>query len=348
MNKKVAIIIPNHNGKKYLEDLFGSLKTLDYPEDSWKLIFIDDVSTDDSFEEAQKLFPQAHFIKNKKNMGFTGTNNIGAQWAIENNFDYILLLNQDTIISSNLLNVLTETMESDKKIACVQPKILLHPEIDKFNNTGNRIHFLGFGYGDSSGVKDIGQFNEPRTVNYCSGSCVMIRLDIVKQVGLFDNEMFFDLEDLDLGWKMTLMGYKNIYQPKAFIYHKYKFSENKNRFYHTEKNRFIVLLKNYKTKTLLLMLPMLLIMELGLMLFAFKNKWLSVKLKSYMFFFKPGAWKYIKSKKSEVNAIRKIDDKTILKSFSYKIDFQGVDNPLLKYIGNPIMKIYYNLVKIII
>lgn len=348
MPKKVAIIVPSYNSLKYLDDLFTSLKKTTYPSDSWKLVFVDDNSKDESLAYAKEHMPDAIFIENKTNLGFTGSNNRGAKWSIENDYDYVFLLNQDTIVTPNWLNILVETMESDPTIACLQPKILLHPETDKINTTGNKINYLGFGYSALNGIKDENQIKYLGEINYCSGAAVLIRMDFIKKTGLFDDEMFFDLEDLDLGWRAKLLGYKNVINPKAVIYHKYKFGDGGWRMYFTERNRLIVFYKNYRTGTRLLLLPMSIIMELGLLLFAIKNKWLKYKLQSYFYFLNPKNWIYLRRAKKKIQSLRTVKDRDIIKTFTPIINFQEVSNPLLNNIGNPIMKIYFNIIKHII
>lgn len=348
MDKKVAVIVVNYNGMKHMPDLFDSLKLTKYPADLWKLVFVDNNSSDESLAYAKERMPFAKFIENTENLGFTGGNNCGANWAIENDYDYIFLLNQDTIVTPDWLNILVETMESDPTIACLQPKILLHPEIDKINTAGNRISYLGFGYSTLNGEKDEGQIKHLAEINYCSGAGVMTRVKLIEKIGLFDNEMFFDLEDLDLGWKTQLMGYRNAINPNAVIYHKYKFGGSGKRMYFTERNRLIIFHKNYKTATKILLIPMMIIMELALILFALKNKWLKYKIKSYLYFLNPKNWPYLKKTRKKIQSLRTIKDIDMIKKFTPIIDFQEINNPVLKYIGNPIMTLYYNLIKLII
>ncbi len=346
--KKIAVIVLNYNGQKYLPDLFSSLKTTKYPSDKWKLVFVDNNSSDTSYEFAQEKYPFAHFIKNQENLGFTEGNNVGVRWALKEKYDYIVLLNQDTIVTGDWLNILLNTIESNPQIGAVQPKILLHPETEKINNLGNKIHYLGFGYGDYSEKKDKENYQNIREINYCSGACVMIRSEIIEKIGLFDPEMFLDLEDLDFGWRLKLFNYQNIIDEQAKIYHKYTFSSTKARFYHTEKNRWIVFYKNYRLATKIVLLPMFLIMELGLILYALKGGWIDKKIKSYFYFLKPQTWKYLHRSRQKVNSIRRLKDIDLLRSFTAEIKFQAVDNFLLRNIGNPLMKLYYQISLLII
>ncbi len=348
MTKKIAVLVMNYNSKKYLPDLFESLKTTDYPEDKWKLVFLDNNSGDDSLEYAKKHYPQAHFIAEKTNWGFAEGNNIAYRWARDNNYDYIVLLNQDTIVTPRWLRALVETMEEDPTIGALQPKILLHPKTEYINNVGNRLHFLGFGYGDQSGIADKKYQKDLNKINYCSGACVMMPIKLINKIGLFDSEMFMYLEDLDLGWRISLAGYKNAINPNVVIYHKYQFSRSSKMIGHFEKNRYICLYKNYKLATIILLLPMLILMDLGILLFSIKNKWFSKKLWSYAYFLKPSTWKYMRRAKKESMKIRKLKDKDIFKTFTSVIIFQELKNPLLYYVANPIMTIYYYILRLII
>ncbi|HNV96764.1 MAG TPA: glycosyltransferase family 2 protein [bacterium] len=347
MDKKVAVIVVNYNGMKYMPDLFDSLKLTKYPADLWKLIFVDNNSSDESLNYAKEKMPFAKFIENQNNLGYTGGNNCGTNWAMENNYDYILILNQDVIVTPDWLNILVETMEKHPEIGCLQPKIILHPETDKINTAGNKISYLGFGYSTLNGIMDTGQIKF-KEINYCSGACVITRLKLIEKIGLFDDEMFFDLEDLDLGLKTQILGYKNMINPDAIIYHKYKFGGSGKRMYYTERNRLIIFHKYYKTATKILLLPMMIIMEFAILIFSLKNKWLKYKLQSYLYFLNPKNWSYLKKSRQKIQSMRTVSDIDMIKKFTPIIDFQEINNPILKYIGNPIMTIYYNLIKLII
>ena len=89
-------------------------------------------------------------------------------------------------------------------------------------------------------------------------------------------------------------------------------------------------------------------MEFGILLFALKNKWLKYKIQSYFYFLSPKNWKYLRKAKKKIQSLRTVKDVDIMKKFTPVINFQEIDNPLLKYVGNPIMKFYYWLMILII
>jgi len=145
-----------------------------------------------------------------------------------------------------------------------------------------------------------------------------------------------------------LAGYKILMVPAAVIYHKYQFSKSIKKYYFMERNRFLCLLENYKVPTLILIFPAWLIMEIGLFIFALKSGFWREKLRVYSYFFKFGNWHKINIAKAEKNKIRVKKDKEIIKLFTGKIEFQEIDNWLLRHIANPLFNLFWQLIKLLI
>lgn len=344
---KVAIIIVNYNGQKYLADCLGSLLKLDYPADSYKIFFVDNGSTDASLEYVRTNFSDLEFIINPENLGFAEGNNIGIEKALSLNYDYVYLINQDTVSEPDSLKKLVNVLQSAEEIAAVQPRLMLWPEKDKVNSLGNSIHYLGFGFSGGGYQKFTGDIM-PKEIAYPSGAAVLIKLEVLKKIGLFDINLYLYHEDLDLGWRMRLSGYKILVAPGAVVYHKYEFSRSITKFYYMERNRFICLLENYKLGTLLLIFPAGLIMESGLFFYSiFSGFWLE-KLKVYGYFLNLSHWKKIIRGRREKRAIRVRGDKEIINLFAGKIEFQEIDNFIIKKIANPVFNLYWRLIKLLI
>ena len=346
--KKVAVIIVNYNGKKYLPDLFGSLAKTQYPENDWQIIMVDNKSADDSVQYIRDNYPKVKLLLQDENTGFAEGNNIGMQYAMKHGFDYVFLLNQDTEVTSNWLEPLIELAEGDQTIGAIQSKLFLHSDKTKLNTIGNRIHFLGFGYGEGNGVVDNGQYNEVREINYPSGAAVLLRVSALQKVGLFDEEMFMYIEDLDLGWRMWLAGYRCVMEPKSIIYHKYEFDRSMKQVYYIERNRLLVALRNYKLLTLIVAFPAWFFMEAGQLLFAIKNKYIGKKIASYYYFTDPQVWERISKHRQKLRSIRKLSDHQMLGMFTGAIYFQELTNPLLLYVANPIFTVYHKILKLIV
>jgi GT2 family glycosyltransferase len=347
MNKKITIVIVTYNSRQHLPDCLGSLERQNYDKSLIKIVVVDNHSTDSSVGYIKETFPSVKIVENRTNFGFAKANNQGYYLANKNKSDYLVLLNDDVIVEKNWLSKLVDLSESDKSIAAVQPKILLNQNRDRINSLGNSTHYLGFAYCNHYNEEDKKGKMAPFQLPYASGAAVLLRMSALEKTGLFDDSFFMYHEDVDLGWRLNLAGYKVMLEPASVIYHKYSYSKAKYKFYHMDRNRLIVILQNYRVLTLLLFLPMFLVMELGIILFSIKNGWFKEKIKGW-------GWilthlPHILSQRLNVQfKIRQVKDRKIIRLFVSTIRFQEIDNPLLKYIVNPLMKIYWFVVKWIV
>ena len=297
-----------------------------------------------------KNIPEAELIVNKTNDGFAKGNNDGIKQALMQNFDYVILFNLDMIIEPDCVRKLVETAESDSKIGAVQARMMLHPETNKINSLGNVTHFLGFGYCSDYGRKFQDTNSKTQTIKnicYPSGAGVLFKANVLKKIGVFDENMWMYNEDQDIGWRVWLAGFKCVLDPDAVTYHKYQFSRSITKYYWMDRNRIIAMLKNYRLGTLLLILPAFIIMELGLILFAIKGGWMKEKIKVWQYFFSLKNWQYIFRTRREVQRLRNVKDCDIIPMFSGKIWYQEIDDVKLRLV-NPIFNAYWWLVKKII
>jgi GT2 family glycosyltransferase len=341
---KIAIAIITYNSAAKLPDLLTSLKSQDYPVELLDFIFVDNKSDDNGVALIKEYFPTARFILNQENLGFAAANNQAYELAKDLNDDYLVLLNDDTIVAADWLTRLITTAESEANIAAVQSKLLLWPEKNLINSYGNAVTFLGFAYCNDYRQPD--KTGEPFEVPYPSGGATAIKISALDKIGLFDEKLFMYHEDVDLGWRLRLLGYKVILEPKAVVYHKYSFAKAGYKYYYMERNRFYVEWKNFKLATLLLFIPACLAMELGIIFFAWRNGWLREKLKGYGWFF--SHLDYVWQERQKIQRLRRVSDREILRLFTGSIKFQDIDNPVLSKLVNPIMEAYFWLAKKII
>ena len=351
-NNMVYIIILVWNGKKYLSKLFSSLANLDYPKDKYKILVLDSGSTDGSRDYLRDLNDRQiiKLIELKKNLGFTGGNNLGMQHALKNKAKYIFLLNQDTFVKPDFLTELIKTAETDKKIGIVQSLTMHYNNPDKIQSLGNQLHYLGYGWSGGNWLpQDTPKFeNEAKKMVYASGAAVLYTAQMLNEIGLFDENFFAYHEDSDICLRAKLRGYKVVLAPKSIVYHDYDFAPDKNklRYYWNERNRIYLILKNYSCKTILLIIPMMLAMDLGQLIFAIKKgytwEWLKARL-----WIKFNLYKVLKVRHL-VQKNRQISDKELMHNFASEIKYQSVKKFLLDKIGNPILKAYWNLIKKII
>lgn len=349
MKKTVAILIVNYNGRDFLPNCLESVFETEEEGVIKKVYLVDNLSTDDSIAWVKENYPQVHLIYSSYNSGYAGGNNLGWEHIKKTDADYLYLLNQDAQLTDNCLTTLVQYLDNHEEVVSGQPKIMLYPEKDKINSLGNIIHFLGFGYASYEGLKETQVEAKSGRINYVSGSNLMIKRSYLEKYGkLFDDFMFMYLEDLDFGWQIMLSGYQSHLVEDSKVFHQYEFQRSIKQVYWFERNRLYIVWKNYKLLTLLLLLPAGLFMELGQLFFAIQNGSLSHKLKSYLWFLNPlNVLKLVKDH-IQTQKRRTVTDRFILQEFTGVIDFQPLDNPLLKYIANPVFKAYLSILRFIV
>ncbi|MFH0856856.1 MAG: glycosyltransferase family 2 protein [bacterium] len=346
---KTAVIILNWNGMKYLPDCLGTLVKQDYPKEDREFILVDNASTDESVKYAQENFPEITIIRNDKNYGFDKGNNIGIKYALEKGYEYIVLLNQDTAVDETWLRELVRAAESDKNIGGAQSLMMYHQDKEKVNSWGNQLHFLGFGFCGGNTEKLQEDFDcNIRDIDYASCTSVIFKSCVLKEIGGgFDEEYFLYHEDTDISFRVRMAGYKMVLAPRSVMYHKYEFSRSITKFYYMERNRYRILLTYFKWPTLVLNFPAFIAMECGMWLFAIKSGWAKEKFRAYAYMLNPKNLSDIFKKRRHIQKTRKLTDKEFTKNFAGEIMYQEIDNPLLRYIANPIFKIYWKIVKMI-
>jgi len=206
INNRVSIIIVNYNGKPHLEKCLESLSKIKYQ--NLEIIIIDNHSTDGSLEFIQTKYPHIKTIKLDANYGFAEPNNIGAKDAMG---EYLLFLNNDTIVTPNFVEELVNVMNQDPQIAISQ-SMLLKPDGD-VDSSGDFIDTLGRAYSSK---------NKSTSVQYilsARGASMMVKKDIFFKLGGFDKNFFASFEDVDIGWRAWLCGYKVVLVPNSIVYH---------------------------------------------------------------------------------------------------------------------------------
>jgi len=254
-------------------------------------------------------------------------------------------------LAPDALEPLVELMEKDKSVGEVQSLIMLYPDKEYINSAGNKFQYLGFGFCDKYWVKKT-EVNLPVVfdIAYASGSGVMLRADLLKQNGLWDEDFFMYHEDLEYSFRLRLLGYKIKMVSNSVFYHKYKFSRSIRKFYWMERNRYATMLLFFKWPTLFLLLPIEIILEFGLCLFALKGGWYKERIQVYKYWLKLSNWQLWLKKRHYIQKQRIIRDKDLLKIAVGDIVFQekNMENPVLRWVGNPVMRVYFWIIKLII
>lgn len=264
MQKKplVSVIIVNWNGFKNLKECIGSLKNVDYKP--LEIVVVDNGSRDESIkylEKEKKSFGKLIIVKNKTNLGYAEGNNQGFEAS---NGDLILLLNNDTLVDKDFLEVLVNKLIKDKKIGGIQPKILSYPQKEVIDSIGSYFINTGFLYHLGHNKNDSPKYNKDAEIFSMKGACMLFRREVIEKVGgIFDPDYFAYFEETDLCQRIWIAGYKVVYTSKSKIYHKGGETAKKLNstfvLYNSYKNRFYTYLKNFELLTLVKVFPLHLI-----------------------------------------------------------------------------------------
>ncbi len=358
---RVAVVYLSYHSDPYLEDMVKAMQSCTYPKERLALVIVDNphpefgLSTKKINEVVAPLaggsLPEVIVLPEQKNLGFTGGNNVGIKWALEHSFDYIFLHNQDGYLDHDCILKLVEAMEADKTIGCSQALIMLDGT-DKVNTAGNSFNYLGFAFINHFGKK-LSELNlKPvEEVGYASGAGLMMRADLVKKFGGLDEDLFAYHEDVEYSLRLKFVGFKAVVVRDALFHHKYVFSRSKTKFYFMERNRYAVLFMYYRLATLILLIPALLFMELGLLVFFILNGWGNEKLEIYKYWLKASNWKLWLSKRQKIQRLRTVTDRYLIHKAASRVKFgakEDMNHPLLVYIANPLMLVYKAIVQVLI
>src|SRR3989344_9253599 len=343
----IDVIVVAWNRQRFMQALFEGLRRVDYPRESFTVHIVDNASSDGTADEVRRLMnadglPHIVLHENKANLGFAGGNNVILRSTTA---DYAFLLNPDAAFESSTLREVIAVAETHPTAGSVQPLLVLAERPDTINSIGNDIHFAGFGYCRGYGDPVSSAPTDVTPIAYASGASVLLRVSALRHVGLFDETLFAYHEDLDLGWRIFLAGYENLLAPKSVVRHHYEFSRSIQKWYWMERNRGIVLVKNYRLGTVALMLPALLVISCATWLFAIRGGWAKEKWRASTWFLVPSSWSYLWRARRDVQRLRKRSDREILQRFVSAITYQEVSSPFIEKIANPLMAAYLAIVR---
>ncbi len=330
----VAVVVVSYNSAAFLDKCLASLEASQFPQQ--KVVVIDNNSSDNSVEVARKY--QCRVEPLKENLGFAGGNNAALEMEEVKNADYIFLLNPDASVEKDTIDKLVAASGGE---GIVQPLILLEDEPQLVNTAGNVLNYLGYSY--CGGYRDDrAKYIERKQVAVSSGAAMMIPAKAIQQIGLFDPKFFIYHEDVDFSWRARIAGFDLWLEPSAIAYHSYSFSRNTNKYFYAERNRLFCIAKNYQARTLLLLLPVLLINELAMVAYSLIGGWPGLKLKSL--------WAvvanlgYIGSERRRIAGLRVRSDRELVKFMTAELDFAEVKIGALRYF-QAFLGWYWRLVK---
>lgn len=261
----MTIIIPNINGLENLKTCYSSILKQSYS--NYKIILIDNNSTDGSVEYTVTGFPMIEIVKFDHNSGFAKAVNTGIEIAVEKyNSSYILLLNNDIELTDNFLKEAIGTFNRVSDADIVASKMMNFYDRSLIDDTGNFITKKGgTAYPRGNGQKDTGQFDTPEYIFGACAGAAFYKAELFEDIGLFDEDFFAYLEDIDLSFRAQLAGLKCFYEPSCVCYHKRggsKISTFKFQMKMNERNGVWLRYKNYPLFLYLVSQPLFVISRL--------------------------------------------------------------------------------------
>jgi len=240
----VSIVAVNFDHPEVTCDFIESLNKITYP--NFEVIIVDNKSPNDNPFIIKQLFPNVIFYLSQVNWGFAGGNNQG---IMRSRGEYVLLLNNDTIVDKGFLEPLVEKMQSDPSIGAISPKIRFFYDPDIIQYAGflpmNKytIRNAAIGYRE----KDKGQYDCDRETAYAHGAAMMVPMEVIKKIGLMSYIFFLYYEEADSSYRIKRAGYKILYVHNSIVYHKESVSTGKLsalKIYYLTRNRLVFMRRN--------------------------------------------------------------------------------------------------------
>lgn len=245
-SRSVTVAIINFNGAPFLEELLHSLTNQKFPR--FEILFIDNGSTDNSLAFVKYNHPGIRLMPLGENLGFARAGNLAMR---ESRSELTALLNTDLRLEPDWLARLVMTAEMDPTIAAVSSKLRLYDRPDHLNGVGGAMNRLGYTWDIGMNEEDRGQLDQPAEVLFASAGAALFRRKAFLNAGEFDEKFFMYHEDVDLCWRMWLLGHRVLTAPKAVAYHHFGGVTRSSRGMRWrellgERNNIRCLLKNYE------------------------------------------------------------------------------------------------------
>lgn len=319
----VAVIVLNYNGKHFLSESLPSLVKQSYHQ--IKIYVADAGSSDGSVEYVKKSFKSVEVIRSTGDIGPSGLSNFAVP---RTKGKYVVLMSNDMKFDKDCVKQLVETLEEDPSVGIctsvlVQNKKDLLTKQYVLDNAGGDLDILGFGMPHSWGKPFRTYPRELEEVFFSYGGSFIIRRELFKKIGGFDRLFWGLSDDIDLSWRVRLLGYKVVVNPRSFLYHHVsptlgKNKRSRNRFL-SERNSLRMLLKNYSASSLVKILPRYVLLEGGefgfyLLRMKFDLAWAIVRAFWWNLLNLPDTLK----ERSKIQRTRKVSDDEILERLSPK------------------------------
>ena len=301
-----------------------------------EVIVVDNGAAGDEIERAREAGVKV--VSTGENLGFAGGCNLGAREATG---DVLVFLNPDTVIGERAISSLARVLE-DEEIGVAMPRLRLLDEPETLNSTGCVIHISGLAWSSGYGLP-VSSVEERREIPYANGSALAIRRSLFHEVGGFADPYFIYHEDLELCWKVRMVGLPVVLVPDADVFHDYDYHRHSTKNYYMERNRLLFVASAYEGRTIALLSPVLLATEVGTWLLALREGWAKDKLAGWRWTVRHRGW--LRAQRRRLQTLRKVPDSRLADQLQATIDPGMIPVPALVRAANPVLRAYWSVAR---
>jgi GT2 family glycosyltransferase len=273
-----------------------------------------------------------------RNLGFAAASNLGAEAATG---EILVFLNPDTIVVEGALDELARTLV-EEGVEMAMPRLLLLDDPSKLNSAGAAIHVAGLGWSSGFGLP-AATLAQEREITYANGSALGIARERFSELGGFTPELFIYHEDLELGWRGRMRGWRVVINPRADVLHDYAHGRNPAKNYFMERNRLIFVSTAYSGRLLLVLAPLLVATELGLTAVALREGWFRDKARGWAWCLRNARW--IRQHRRALQTARTVPDRRLAPFLTPILDPAMIDVPRPVRVLNPLINAYWSLAR---
>jgi GT2 family glycosyltransferase len=215
---RVCVLILNRDRRDDTLACLASLRQSPYP--NLELVLLDNASSDGTAAAVRAAYRDVYVIETGGNLGYAGGNNVGLEWARQQGADYVLLLNEDTIVDPAFLGYLVDAAEARPQLAFLGPLVYHHDEPDVIQSAGGFIAPDWRTYHRGQNERDCGQYAVPFEADWVTGCSIFMRMSVVERIGVLDPEFFIYSEEVDWCVRARRAGFSGLVVPAARIWHK--------------------------------------------------------------------------------------------------------------------------------
>jgi GT2 family glycosyltransferase len=341
VNPSASVIVLTYNAHAFVERALSALAAQTFVD--FETIVVDNASSDGTADFVRERFPALQVVASPRNGGYGAGNNLGASRA---SGDILVFLNPDAIPEPDWLEKLLVGMRSHgRKFAT--SKIVLQADPERLNSAGNLIHYLGLSFCRGLNSRES-QFNSAEDVSSASGAACAISRELFERIGGFDPSFFLYHDDVDLSLRALLAGEPCLYVADAVVSHDYELSVPPLKWGWIEAHRYAVLLKALRLRTLLLLAPALVLLDV--MTFTYLatrgRRFVSAKLRSYGWLLSNAM--RIRLARSRAQSVRTMTDREVLGVLTAQIPYGQLASPAVAaaaaLVVDPWFRLYHRCV----